>query len=134
MILTAGIVNAQNLSSVMPLDSLSEVSISDDEESYAGATLSYTDPNAESAIRDSLGIPEFNEDASNYTLGKEDIIEILVLRHPEVSGEHIINNEGKIQYEFIGDIKVEGFKKDTIRAISHYSTVIYITFYDEWYI
>lgn len=49
---------------------------------------------------------------SNYTLGAKDVIEIAVLRHPEVSGKYTINNEGNIQYEFIGDIEIAGKTKD----------------------
>ncbi len=60
---------------------------------------------------------ELIRQSSHYTLGKTDILEIEVLRHPEVSGEFIINNEGNIQYEFIGDIQVEGQTKDQVRDI-----------------
>lgn len=62
---------------------------------------------------------ELNPDAekSTYSLGSKDIIKINVLRHPEVSGEYIINNEGNIQYEFIGDIQIAGMTKD--QAIEH---------------
>ena len=56
-------------------------------------------------------------DPSTYTLGVEDVIEIAVLRHPELSGQYIINNEGKIQYEFIGDIAVAGKTKDEIKSL-----------------
>lgn len=48
---------------------------------------------------------------SKYTLGPEDIIRIEVLRHPEVSGEFLINSEGKIQYGFVGDIELAGMTK-----------------------
>ncbi|OGX32442.1 MAG: hypothetical protein A2787_09780 [Omnitrophica WOR_2 bacterium RIFCSPHIGHO2_01_FULL_48_9] len=55
------------------------------------------------------------ETNSRYTLGEDDVIEISVMRHPEVSGQYIINNEGNIQYEFIGDVKIEGFTKDEVK-------------------
>ncbi|NCU32583.1 MAG: hypothetical protein EOM23_06560, partial [Candidatus Moranbacteria bacterium] len=48
---------------------------------------------------------------SKYTLGPEDVIRIEVLRHPEVSGEFIINSEGKIQYGFVGDLELAGMTK-----------------------
>ncbi|HOW36395.1 MAG TPA: polysaccharide biosynthesis/export family protein [Candidatus Omnitrophota bacterium] len=54
-------------------------------------------------------------DASKYTLGVGDVVEIKVLRHLEVSGEYTINNEGKIQYEFVGDIKAVGLTKDDLK-------------------
>ena len=63
-------------------------------------------------------IPNFSaEEISHYTLGKTDVLEITVLRHPEVSGQFIINNEGNIQYEFVGDIRVEGSTKDEAKTI-----------------
>ena len=52
--------------------------------------------------------------SSKYTLGETDIINIEVMRHSEVSGDFIINNEGKIQYEFVGDIKIEGLTKQEV--------------------
>ena len=52
------------------------------------------------------------EGSSRYTLGATDVIKVTVMRHPEVSGEYFINQEGKIQYEFVGDIKVAGMTKD----------------------
>jgi len=84
---------------------------------FSDVSLTYANPIDEGAIRSSIGIPAFNEDASNYTLGKEDVIEITVLRHAEVSGDFIINNEGKIQYQFIGDIPIEGLKKDEVKVL-----------------
>ena len=51
---------------------------------------------------------------SKYTLGINDVIEIVVARHPEVSGQYGINNEGKIQYEFVGDIKIAGMTKNEV--------------------
>ncbi len=50
-------------------------------------------------------------DDSKYTLGVNDVIEIIVVRHPEVSKQYMINSEGKIQYEFVGDIVVAGLTK-----------------------
>ncbi|MCR4336418.1 MAG: polysaccharide biosynthesis/export family protein [Candidatus Omnitrophica bacterium] len=60
-------------------------------------------------------IPVLFEGSSQYTLGKTDIIEVSVQRHPEVSGQYMINNEGKIQYEFVGDVPLEGMTKDLVR-------------------
>ncbi len=51
-------------------------------------------------------------ESSRYTLGATDVIEIDVMRHPEVSGQYFINQEGKIQYEFVGDILIAGLTKD----------------------
>lgn len=48
----------------------------------------------------------------SYTLGPDDVINIVVMRHPEVSGEYTINKEGKIQYEFVGDVELAGLTKE----------------------
>jgi polysaccharide export outer membrane protein len=62
-------------------------------------------------------IPEFISAMSHYTLGAGDVLEIEVIRHPEVSGQYVINNEGNIQYEFVGDIPVADKTKDEVRDI-----------------
>ena len=54
----------------------------------------------------------YGPEDSKYTLGPTDTVEITVMRHPEVSGEFLINMEGKIQYNFVGDIVISGLKKD----------------------
>lgn len=56
------------------------------------------------------------EEAGRYTLGVNDVIQISVSRHPEVSAEYMINSEGIIQYEFVGDIKLEGLTKKEAAA------------------
>ena len=56
-------------------------------------------------------------DESKYTIGKSDVINIMVMRHPEVSGDFMINNEGKIQYEFVGDLYVEGMTKEELKNV-----------------
>jgi polysaccharide export outer membrane protein len=50
-------------------------------------------------------------DAVKYTLGPNDVVEINVLRHPEFSGRFGVNQEGKIQYKFVGDVEVKGMTK-----------------------
>jgi protein involved in polysaccharide export with SLBB domain len=53
-------------------------------------------------------------DPVTYTLGPADVIEIEVMRHPEFSGRYPINQEGKIQYKFVGDISLKGFTKQQV--------------------
>lgn len=65
-------------------------------------------------------------DASTYTMGVNDVIEIVVQRHPEVSGQYTINNEGKIQYEFIGDVEVIGKTKDEVKELLAHLVSTYI--------
>lgn len=59
---------------------------------------------------ESLPINTFS-DPTRYTLGPDDVIEILVMRHPEFSGQFPINLEGKIQYKFVGDLEITGLTK-----------------------
>ncbi len=64
-------------------------------------------------------------DSVKYTLGPDDVIEVMVMRHPEFSGIFPINSEGKIQYKFVGDLDVRGLtKKDVqdklIKVLSNY--------------
>lgn len=118
VIMVVNTVFAQNLNSIVPVESSSAVSShSSPDDLFPSAVL----VDMEAIERSSLEAPNdfwnYSEESSNYTLGKEDVIEILVLRHPEVSGQFIINSEGKIQYEFIGDIKVEGLKKGAVKEL-----------------
>ena|SRR3989338_2621294 len=69
-------------------------------------------PNETETMPDEFGT-RFNQTNDNqYTLGVNDLVEVTVLRHPEVSGEFMINNDGQIQYEFVGDISVAGLTKN----------------------
>lgn len=61
-----------------------------------------------------------------YTLGPNDVIEISVMRHPEVTGEYPINKEGKIQYEFVGDIEITGLTKEEASDVIRESLSEYI--------
>ena len=53
---------------------------------------------------------------SKYTLGVNDVLEITVARHPEVSGQFMINQEGQIQFNFVGDIEISGKTKDEVKS------------------
>ncbi len=50
-----------------------------------------------------------------YTLGKADVVEIVVRNQPEFSGRFRIGPKGNIQYFFVGDVKVEGLNKDELK-------------------
>src|SRR5207244_7664839 len=82
---------------------------------------------------------------SRYTLGPSDIVEIIVARHPEVGGKYVLNSEGKIQFEFLGDIHLAGLTKEdatqlltkrletyiikpevTVKILEYNSKVVYI--------
>lgn len=88
------------------------------------ASLSNTveDPAASDTTKAYAGQPE----NSKYTLGPNDVIEIIVARHPEVSGKYAINNEGKIQYEFVGDIVLMGMAKEEASKVVAKQLTTYI--------
>ncbi len=55
--------------------------------------------------------PTTMAEASKYTLGPNDVIQIDVRRHPEFSGQYTVTSEGKIEYRFVGDVIVDGLTK-----------------------
>jgi polysaccharide biosynthesis/export protein len=63
-----------------------------------------------------LSQPGQPDEQINYTLGPDDIIDISVARHAEFSGIFPVNQEGKIQYRFVGDIDVNGYTKKELEA------------------
>lgn len=72
-----------------------------------------SEENLKEVVASTTSQPELTPDeASRYTLGPTDIITVQVMRHPEVSGQYEINTEGKIQYEFVGDIVMSELTKD----------------------
>ena len=75
------------------------------------------EPVAKDSDSAAVDIPEAITSMSHYTVGETDILDIAVMRHPEVSGQFVINNEGSIQYEFVGDINVRGLTKDQIKKL-----------------
>ena len=117
---TAGSARAQNFSEVVSQPDLSANAPAEESAgSYADVSLIYQEPGAQAGVDsgEDVVIPEYILESTQYTLGKEDVIDISVLRHPEVSGQFIINNDGKIQYNFIGDINIEGLKKDEVKTL-----------------
>jgi len=72
------------------------------------------DPDLQQALQTIDGSPLPDGVDSTYTMGADDVIGVEVMRHPEVSGQYLINREGKIQYEFVGDILVSGKTKDEV--------------------
>lgn len=68
----------------------------------------------------------YADQTSKYTLGATDEIEVTVLRHPEVSNKYLINSEGKIQYEFVGDVLLAGLTKEQAAEMLAKSLSTYI--------
>ncbi len=57
----------------------------------------------------------FGFDVEPYTLGPDDVVEVSVQGHPEFSGKFVVSPEGMIQYQYIGDVKVEGLTKEELK-------------------
>lgn len=54
-------------------------------------------------------------EGSDYTLGIDDVITIIVRNQPDFSGRYVVDPEGNIQYNFVGDIKAEGKTKEELK-------------------
>ncbi|MBN1688145.1 MAG: polysaccharide biosynthesis/export family protein [Candidatus Omnitrophica bacterium] len=55
-------------------------------------------------------------EGSDYTLGIDDVVTVIVRNQPDFSGRFVIDPEGNIQYNFVGDIKAEGKTKEELKA------------------
>lgn len=55
-------------------------------------------------------------EGSNYTLGIDDVVTVIVRNQPDFSGRFVVDPEGNLQYNFVGDIKAEGLTKDELRV------------------
>ena len=76
-----------------------------------------SDENIEEVVAMTTKTGLTKDEVSRYTLGPKDVISVNVMRHPEVSGSYEINAEGKIQYEFVGDVVVENMTKDEVTKV-----------------
>ena len=56
-------------------------------------------------------------EGSEYTLGRDDVVNILVRNQREFSGKFVIGPGGNIQYNFVGDIKAEGLTKGELQQV-----------------
>jgi polysaccharide export outer membrane protein len=108
MFLCSGLVYAQNFALINQKPAQEQDDQADSAKSSVTATKAYT--KAQTYIA--------NEQVnSKYTLGTNDVLTITVQRHPEVSGKYTINTEGKIQFEFVGDITLTGMTKEQAAVV-----------------
>ncbi|MDP3921367.1 MAG: polysaccharide biosynthesis/export family protein [Candidatus Omnitrophota bacterium] len=55
-------------------------------------------------------------EGSDYTLGIDDVVTIIVRNQPDFSGRFVIDPEGNVQYNFVGDVKAVGKTKEQLKA------------------
>lgn len=55
-------------------------------------------------------------EGSDYTLGIDDVVTIIVRDQPDFSGRFVVDPEGNIQYNFVGDIPTVGKNKEELKA------------------
>ena len=59
---------------------------------------------------------EISGEGSDYKLGIDDVVTIMVRNQPDFSGRFAIDPEGNIQYNFVGNVKADGKTKDELKA------------------
>ena len=52
-----------------------------------------------------------------YTLGRDDVLHIDVRNQPEFTGDFIIGFDGRIQYNYLGDIPIAGLTKYEVQQV-----------------
>ncbi len=55
-------------------------------------------------------------EGSDYTLGIDDVVTIIVRNQPDFSGRYVVDPSGNIQYNFVGDIPAAGKSKEELKA------------------
>ena len=76
---------------------------------YSGDTL-YV-PAVVAELQENIKDNGVDFDPLKYTLGPDDVIDINVVNHPELSGLYPVSLEGKVQFKFVGDIYATGLTK-----------------------
>jgi polysaccharide export outer membrane protein len=51
-----------------------------------------------------------------YTIGPEDVLNILVWREPELTKNHLVRSDGKITMPLLGDIQAAGLTPERLKA------------------
>ncbi len=83
------------------------------------ATMNRNDPYQASEVSPYSRYSPYLEvvgEGSNYTLGIDDVVTIIVRNQPDFSGRFVVDPEGNIQYNFVGDIPTVGKNKEQLKA------------------
>jgi len=56
-------------------------------------------------------------EGSDYKLGIDDVVTVIVRNQPDFSGRFVVDPEGNVQYNFVGDIKAEGKTKEELKQV-----------------
>lgn len=83
------------------------------------ATANANDPLMASEISPFSRYSPYTEivgEGSNYKLGIDDVVTIIVRDQPDFSGRFVVDPEGKIQYNFVGDVPAVGKTKEELKA------------------
>jgi len=54
-------------------------------------------------------------EGSDYTLGIDDVVTVIVRNQPDFSGRFVVDPHGNIQYNFVGDIRAHGRTKEELK-------------------
>jgi polysaccharide export outer membrane protein len=55
-------------------------------------------------------------DPKTYTIGPEDVLNILVWREPELTKNHLVRSDGKVTMPLLGDIQAAGLTPERLKA------------------
>lgn len=54
-------------------------------------------------------------EGARYSIGPGDILQIMVRNQPDFSGRFVVNDDGYIQYNWVGDVKAAGLTKEELK-------------------
>ena len=83
------------------------------------ATANSNDPYAASEVSPYSHYSPYMEivgEGSDYKLGIDDVVTIIVRNQPDFSGRFVVDPEGNVQYPFVGDIPTDGKTKEELKA------------------
>ena len=71
------------------------------------------DPNTQTLVESEFKMPK----PTDYQIGIDDLLEIVIWKHPDLSKEVIVRPDGKISYLLIGDVQVAGLTVSELNGV-----------------